>query len=219
MNLYRKNPKADLRTYYPVLLESGIIIVLLIFIVAVKLDLPSETSKADLTTEQEVVQMEDIIQTQQEKKPPPPPRPQVPVEVPNDEIVEETDINLDADMNLDDPLALPPPPEEEEVEENFFLTVEEMPELKGGLASIQKCVNYPERAQKAGIEGRVIVQFIVNEEGKVEENNTKVVRGIGGGADEEAVRCVKKAEFKPGLQRGQTVRVQFSLPVVYNLSN
>lgn len=218
MNFYRKNPKADLRTYYPVFLESGIIIVLLIFIAAVKLDLPSEKNNTNLTAEQEVVQMEDIIQTQQEETPPPPPRPQIPVEVPNDEIVEETEINLNSDMNLDDPLALPPPPEEEE-EENFFLTVEEMPELKGGLASIQRCVNYPERAQKAGIEGRVIVQFIVNEEGKVEGNNTKVVRGIGGGADEEAVRCVKKAEFKPGLQRGQTVRVQFSLPVVYNLTN
>lgn len=218
MNFYRKNPKADLRSYYPVIFETGLIVVLLIFIAAVKLDLPGENNTADLTPEQELVQMEEIIQTQQEEKPPPPPRPQVPVEVPNDEIVEETEINLNADMNLDDPLTLPPAPEEEE-EEQFFLAVEDMPELKGGLASIQNCVKYPERAQKAGIEGRVIVQFIVNEEGKVEGNNTKVVRGIGGGADEEAVRCVKKAEFKPGLQRGQTVRVQFSLPVVYNLSN
>lgn len=219
MNFHRKNPKADLRTYYPVFFEGGLIIVLLIFIAAVKMDIPSEQANADLTTEQEVVQMEEVIQTKQEEKPPPPPRPQVPVEVPDDEIVEDVEINLDADMNLEDPLAMPPPPDQAEEEENFFVSVEEMPQLKGGLASIQQCVNYPEQAQRAGIEGRVIVQFIVNEDGEVEENNTKVVRGIGGGADEEAVRCVKEAEFKPGMQRGQTVRVQFSLPVVYNLSN
>ncbi|MDZ7689728.1 MAG: energy transducer TonB [Balneolaceae bacterium] len=66
------------------------------------------------------------------------------------------------------------------------------------------------------MEGRVIIQFIVNEKGSVEE--PKVVRGIGGGADEEAIRCVKDADFVPGQQRGEPVRVQFSVPVVYNLS-
>lgn len=72
-------------------------------------------------------------------------------------------------------------------------------------------------ARKAGIEGRVVVQFIVNKDGKVESPH--VIRGIGGGADEEALRCVQQSEFEPGYQRGLSVRVQYSLPVVFQLQN
>lgn len=212
----RKKPKADLRNYHTVFLQLGLVVVLLIFIVAMKVEFVSQNPNTDLTEEQEVVKMEDVTQTEQEEKPPPPPRPQVPVEVPNDEIVEDQDINLNADFSQDDKLEMPPPPEEED-EEDFFVAVENMPELKGGLAKLQKKINYPEMARKAGIEGKVIIQFIVNEEGKVE--NPKVIRGIGGGCDKEALRVVKKAEFEPGRQRGNPVRVQFSLPITFRLSN
>ncbi|REL24317.1 TonB family protein [Rhodohalobacter sp. SW132] len=99
--------------------------------------------------------------------------------------------------------------------DDFFVVVEEMPELIGGLASIQQDIRYPEMARRAGIEGRVYIQFIVNEEGDVE--NPQVIRGIGGGADEEALRAVQHAKFKPGIQRGRPVRVQYSLPVVFRL--
>ncbi len=98
---------------------------------------------------------------------------------------------------------------------NYFVAVEDMPELKGGLAGLQKKINYPEMARKAGIEGRVIVQFIVNEQGQVEK--PQIIRGIGGGADEEALRVVKQAEFEPGMQRGKPVRVQYSLPFTFQL--
>lgn len=217
MNIDRKKPKSDLRKYYTVFLEIGLVAVLLIFIVAMKVEFTSDRGDVDLTEEQEVVEMEEIVQTEQQEKPPPPPRPQVPVEVPNDEIIEDQDIDLDADMNLDDPLDMPPPPQEEEEEEDFFVAVEQMPELKGGLGALQQKINYPERARKAGIEGRVVVQFIVTENGKVED--PKVIRGIGGGCDEEALRVVKQAEFEPGQQRGQPVRVQYSLPIIFRLQN
>lgn len=214
----RKKPDADLRKYYTVFLELALLLVLIVFLVATKLELRTVEQDLNLTEEQEVIQMEDIIQTQQEERPPPPPKPQVPVEVPNDEIIEDDEIMLDADFNIDDPLEMPPPPpDEEEDEEDFFIAVEQMPKLIGGQAKLQGCVEYPNRARKAGIEGRVIVQFIVNEEGKVEE--PRVIRGIGGGADEEALRCVKQAEFEPGRQRGNPVRVQYSLPVIYRLQN
>ncbi len=214
----RKKPKSDLRKYYTVFLESGLIVVLIIFLVAMKVDFRGEQKEVDLTEEQEVVKMEEITQTEHKEKPPPPPRPPVPVEVPNDEIVEDQNFDISADLNMGDKLEMPPPPEEEEEEEeDFFVVVEQMPKLKGGLAKLQGCVNYPEMARKAGIEGRVIVQFIVNEKGNVEE--PRVVRGIGGGADKEAVRCVKQADFQPGMQRGNPVRVQYSLPVVFKLQN
>lgn len=101
--------------------------------------------------------------------------------------------------------------------EDYFVVVEEMPELIGGLASIQNEIVYPEEARQAGIQGRVYIQFIVNEQGKVE--NPRVIRGIGGGADEVALEAVKKAEFNPGYQRGEPVAVQYSLPVVFMLSD
>lgn len=101
---------------------------------------------------------------------------------------------------------------------DFFITADDMPELKGGLVSLQKEINYPEVAQKAGIEGKVIVQFIVNEQGQVED--PQVIRGIGGGCDEEALRVVKQAEFKPGKNSsGEPVRVQYTLPITYRLSS
>lgn len=114
----------------------------------------------------------------------------------------------------------PPPPFSENLavnKDNYFVVVEEMPKLIGGLKGIQSKVVYPEMAKRAGIEGRVTLQFIVNENGDVE--NPKVIRGIGGGADEAALEVVSQAKFEPGLQRGKPVRVQFSLPVVFRLTD
>lgn len=215
----RKKPDADLRNYHTVFLEIGLLITLVIFIVAVRLDLTSQATEEVVLDEQEVVEMEEIIQTRQIETPPPPPKQPVPVEVPNDEIIEDVDIDLGGDLDLGGSLDMPPPPPpaEEEEEEDFFVVVEEMPELIGGLAELQQKINYPEMARRAGIEGRVFIQFIVNEKGEVE--NPQVMRGIGGGADEEALRVVKQAKFKPGMQRGRPVRVQYSLPIFFRLQN
>ncbi|HBD42815.1 MAG: energy transducer TonB [Rhodothermaeota bacterium MED-G64] len=213
----RKKPNADLRRFYGVLYQLGLIIALVIFIAAVRFEFRSSPPDEIVLNEQEIVEMEEIIQTRQMETPPPPPRPPVPVEVPNDEIIEDIDINIDADLSLDGPLNLPPPPPPAEDEEDFFTVVENMPELIGGLAGLQSSITYPEMARKAGIEGRVFLQFIVNERGEVE--NPRVIRGIGGGCDEEALKAIQKAKFKPGLQRGRPVRVQYNLPVVFKLQN
>lgn len=104
-----------------------------------------------------------------------------------------------------------------ENDEEVFVVVEQMPELIGGQAGLQSRVQYPTMARRAGIEGRVTVQFIVNENGDVE--NAQVVRGIGGGANEEALRVVNETKFKPGMQRGRPVRVQYSLSINFRLDN
>jgi TonB family protein len=109
------------------------------------------------------------------------------------------------------------PESDSESSDDFFVVVEEMPELIGGLAALQREIRYPETARRAGIEGRVYIQFIVNEQGDVE--NPRVIRGIGGGADEEALRVVSQAKFKPGVQRGRPVSVQYSLPIFFRLAN
>jgi TonB family protein len=118
----------------------------------------------------------------------------------------------------------PPPPRppvpmepEQITNEEVFVVVEQMPELIGGQAALQSKVEYPVMARRAGIEGRVTVQFIVNENGDVE--NAKVVRGIGGGANEEALKTVRQAKFTPGMQRGRPVPVQYSLSVNFRLEN
>ena len=220
----RKSDKANLRNRYPLFIEVGMLLSIGILVLAFRADFSTDQDFEITMQEQETVQMEEIQQTQQVDAPPPPPRPPVPVEVPNDEILQEDDLDLDASLDLDDPIVnLPPPPppaptEDEVVEEEepeIFVIVEEMPELIGGLSSIQQRINYPEIAKKAGVEGRVIVQFVVNEQGDVV--NPEVVRGIGAGCDEEAVRAVMQAKFLPGKQRGKPVRVKMSLPITFKL--
>ncbi len=215
----RKKPDADLRNYYTVYLELGLIITLVIFIVAVRIDITSLGPEEIVLDEQEVIEMEEIIQTRQIETPPPPPRQPVPVEVPNDEIIEDVDIDIGGDLDLGGALSMPPPPPpaEDDPEEDFFVVVEDMPELIGGLGELQRQIRYPEMARRAGIEGRVFIQFIVNERGQVED--PRVIRGIGGGADEEALRVVSQAQFRPGMQRGRPVRVQYSLPIYFRLQN
>lgn len=217
--LEHKKPEADLTRYYTVYLEVGLLAALAIMFVMFKVDFRQDSSFDVQAVEQEAVQTEEVIQTKQVEKPPPPPRPPVPVEVPNDEVIEDEIINLDAELDLDAALDLPPPPppEEEEEEPEIFLVVEKQPELIGGLAKLQKSIKYPELARKAGIEGRVFVQFVVDERGNVV--NPVVIRGIGGGCDEAAVEAVRDAKFKPGMQRGRPVKVQYSLPIVFKLAN
>jgi protein TonB len=143
----------------------------------------------------------------------------VPQEVPNNEVIEDQDVDFDASLDMDESLdtSAPPPDdsEEEEEEQEIFMVVENQPELIGGMKALQESVTYPDFAKKAGIEGRVIVQFVVDEKGNV--TNPKVVRGVHKLLNEEAIKAVKDQKFKPGKQRGKPVKVQMSLPVTFRL--
>lgn len=220
----RRKPEKNLRNYYTVFLEIGLIAALLIMTALARIHFTVSEAEMPTFHEQEAIQMEEIVQTEQQQKAPPPPRPPVPVEVPNDEIFEDVNIDINSELDFEKELDLPSAPpqqaeakQEVEEEEEFFVLVEQMPELIGGLQSLQKEIKYPELAIRANIEGRVYVQFIVNEKGEVED--PKVVRGIGGGCDEEALRVVKMAKFKPGLQRGRPVKVQYNLPIIFRLQS
>ena len=94
------------------------------------------------------------------------------------------------------------------------------PEFPGGYEALLKFlsenIHYPEEAKKEGIEGRVYVTFVVEKDGSI--SGVRVLRDIGGGCGEEAVRVVETMpKWKPGLQRGVPVRVQFNLPVNFKL--
>jgi len=216
----RKKEGADLRKQYPLYVEIGLVLSLALLIVAFRADFSNESSFQVQMEEQETVDMKQIQQTQQEKEPPPPPKPPVPQEVPNNEVIENQDVDFDASLDMDERLDTsqgPPQDEEEEEEEEqeIFMVVENQPELVGGMKALQQSVEYPEFAKKAGIEGRVIVQFVVDEQGDVQD--PKVTRGVHKLLNEEAIRAVKEQKFKPGKQRGQAVKVQMSLPVTFRL--
>jgi TonB family protein len=106
---------------------------------------------------------------------------------------------------------------ENELGTDVFLVVERMPEPIGGMQTIYEKIRYPELARKAGIEGRVVVQFVVDEQGNVV--NPEIIRGIGGGCDEAALNAIRGVQFTPGMQRGRAVKVQFQIPIVFRLNN
>ena len=218
----KKKPKSDLRNYYNLYMEAGFVITLVILLVLFNIKFQANNNENFSQPKQQTVKMKQIVQTHQKKTPPPPPRPQTPVAVPNDQVINDQPINLNAEMNMNKPLNLPPPPKnsgnkKKKKQKQVFVVVEHMPKLIGGLKGLEQKIKYPELARKAGIEGKVYVQFVVNKHGNVE--NAKVVRGIGGGCDKEALKVVRKAHFKPGMQRGRPVNVRYSLPIVFKLQN
>ncbi len=96
--------------------------------------------------------------------------------------------------------------------------VEQMPQFDGDKdAYLQKNLRYPDAARENGIDGRVVVQYVINEDGSV--SDVTLVKGIGGGCDEEAVRVVKTMpKWKPGKQNGKPVKVLFTLPIKFVLN-
>jgi protein TonB len=102
-----------------------------------------------------------------------------------------------------------------------YITPEKMPEFPGGEQALYeflaKNIKYPQAAKDSNIQGKVFVQFVVERDGSI--TNHKVLRDIGGGCGEEAMRVVKMMpKWKPGEIRGQIVRVQYVLPVKYELN-
>ena len=109
-----------------------------------------------------------------------------------------------------------------EAPKEVFRVVEQMPAYPGGPADLLKFlaanINYPKAAKDAGIEGMVVIQYIIEKDGSI--SNAKVVKGIGSGCDEEALRVVNAMpNWVAGKQRGQAVPVQFNLPIRFKLDD
>ena len=101
-----------------------------------------------------------------------------------------------------------------------FASVEVLPEFEGGMAGwseyLSKTLKYPDEAKKNQIQGRVTMSFIVQKEGSL--TDIKVLRGIGSGADEEAIRVLNESpKWKPGIQNGKTVNVAYVMPIFFQL--
>ncbi len=108
-----------------------------------------------------------------------------------------------------------------EEEDKPFLVAEKEPQFPGGEIELMKFLNnnikYPAKAQEAGVQGKVIVNFVVGRDGKI--TRIKVVRGIGFGCDEEAIRVLEKMPpWTPGEMGGKAVPVYFTFPITFRLN-
>jgi len=111
-------------------------------------------------------------------------------------------------------------PEGKEAKVVIFNYVEEMPAFPGGtdafLSFCAQKIQYPEIAKRAGVEGRIFMSFIVSPSGAI--SDVQVVKGIGAGCDEEAVRVVGgMPKWNPGKQNGRPVNVKMSVPIIFRL--
>ena len=104
--------------------------------------------------------------------------------------------------------------------EKVFTVVEQQPEFPGGTAEMYKYlgknIKYPSAASRANVSGRVFMSFVVNTDGSIQD--VQVLKGLGFGCDEEAIRVVKAMpKWKPGKQSGRAVRVKYNLPINFQL--
>ncbi|MGQ8337795.1 energy transducer TonB [Sunxiuqinia sp. A32] len=224
----KKSPKADLESKRSIFVQLGLVLSLGLCLLAFEW-----TSKVDQVSSlgsmnQQEVEDEIIpITRQEEVKPPPPPPPPKVVEVLNivdDETEIEDELEIE-DTEADDETVIDVAPviqeeEEEEEEGQIFFIVEEMPEFPGGELALRKfianAIKYPVIAQENGIMGKVYVNFVVDKDGSV--TNARIARGVDQSLDKEALRVVNNLpKWKPGKQRGKSVRVSYTVPISFVL--
>ena len=226
----KKTSRANLETHRGTFLLMGIVLGIASMFLA--FEWSTETVKLDEEViVQDVLAEEEIEITRRDATPPPPPPPPEPdtpeiIEVVEEEVETRFEINVEDDQSTRQAQAYvpppPPKPREEEVTEEIFMVVEEQPEYPGGQAAMMRFlsdnIRYPVIAQENGIQGRVICNFVVERDGSI--TDVQVVRGVDPSLDREAVRVIQQMpRWSPGKQRGQAVRVRFTLPVVFRLQN
>ncbi|MCA1763438.1 MAG: energy transducer TonB [Cryomorphaceae bacterium] len=218
----KKSNEADLEKRRIPLIIMGVLFSTALVLVA--FEWKTYETKAGSLGELDVDLVEEEIIPVSQQQPPPPPPPPAPttvIDIVEDEkeieeelVVEDLEIDEDTEVEFIEEV------EEEVEEEQVFSIVEEMPSFPGGdealLKFLGKNIKYPAIAKDAGIQGTVYVTFVVDEKGNV--NDVKVLRSIGGGTDEEAIRVVESMpKWKPGKQRGKAVKVQYNLPIRFTL--
>ncbi|MCB2208674.1 MAG: TonB family protein [Bacteroidetes bacterium] len=224
-----KSHNADLENKIFIFREIGLIIALMLVFLAFNLK-SHDKATIDLEVRNSDNITEEIIPItiQEIKQPPPPPATKsVIINIVENTVEVENDIEINADadqetyvpdytptFNIED--------EEEEIieDEEIFVVVESMPSFPGGMNKLmeylQNNLRYPQLAKELNIQGRVFLTFVIKKDGSV--TDIKLLRGIGGGCDEEAIRVVNNMpKWTPGSQRNKPVRVQFNLPVNFRL--
>ena len=227
----KKSVRADLEWRKPVFFQIGLIIALVVIFMAFEFVRATESNTgfkpADIDVPDEIL----IISTTHNEPNTPPPTPPAPQITSILEIVNNTtevgslfiDAGSDPGLSIPDVIVpIPDKPEEIHIPE-IFRVVEESPEFIGGEDARQKFLKdnlvYPKIARETGQEGRVTVEFIVEPNGTL--SNFRIARSAPGAPslDEEALRVAKlMPKWKAGKQRGNAVRVMYTMPIVFTLN-
>jgi len=222
----RKTEKADLENKRGLFLQIGLVVTLAVVLAA--FEWKTYDRQIEIGDGRTALIDEEIAMITEHTPPPPPPPPPLEITtelqiVDDDMVVEE--ILIDADIRQDEVLVAFTAPDivdEEEADEHIiFQVVEDQPGFPGGeearMRFLSNNIRYPAIARESGIQGTVFITFVVERDGSI--TDVQVVRGIGGGCDEEAVRVVRMMpRWTPGKQRGRPVRVQFMMPIRFTLA-
>jgi len=104
---------------------------------------------------------------------------------------------------------------QKEIEAYDPMEVDTLPEIIGGMFALMEGFRYPEEARKEGVEGRVLIGFVVDKNG--DPYNFEVLESVGYGCDEEALRAISSVTFTPALKNGEPVNVHFQAPITFRL--
>ena len=227
----KKTVKADLESKKTVFLQIGLVIALAVTLAAFEYKSYDKQEVSGFGDNKFVDVPEEMVQITQQQNTPPPPAPPATttvINIVNNDAIVEDDFKIDAEADENTQMEQYSAPKvttqvvEEEVSEvEIFTVVEEAPSYPGGdearIKFLQENIKYPQMARESGIAGTVYVTFVVERDGNV--TDVKVMRGIGGGCDEEAIRVIKAMpKWNPGKQRGKPVRVQFNMPIKFTLA-
>ena len=218
--ILRQNPEVSLKLKYPLVLRVSLVFTLIVMIImfsSVPRSGGGERTQTEIRIEIETIDIPVIEQQIEAAKPPS--RPSIPIEVEDDDLLDDVTIEMSTDISSYEAWDAPPPPPEDDGGPRVrFIPYDEAPEPIGGFAAIQRNVVYPEIAQEAGIEGTVVIQAFVNEFGKV--TDCVILKGVPNtGLDEAAIDAIKKTRFKPAKQRDRNVGVYISIPVIFKLQS
>lgn len=225
----KKSERADLERGKSTSLLIGFVMALAVMFVAL------EWTQREVEDDSEIYGVKDVSLNEEmvpitlpEKKTVPPPPAAVTqadiLEIVDDDAEVEEDIMASTEdqvewVDLDeiDYVEVEPEPEEEEI----FMVVEDAPEFPGGtqalLDYLRKNIKYPPICRENGIQGRVLVSFVVNKDGAIVE--PQVVKSVNKQLDQEALRVISTMpNWKPGKQRGKPVRVKYTVPVNFRLN-
>jgi protein TonB len=211
----KKNRYFDLKKNYFILSEIGIICSLLFIIAATNINLGTEINS---NIPDQLPVEPDTLLVLPPVTPPEKVAPQKPMifvvkpedEIPDDEIPEFPEFD-----NVYEKILTPPQEQPETEDEKPVEFLPQMPTIIGGQEALYSKIKYPKIAQDLGIEGRVLVQFIIDKKGNV--TDPEIVRSVHPKLDEEVLRVIKLIKFSPGVQNGVLVRVKMVQMVNFQL--
>lgn len=220
----KKNQKADLKSKSSLFLNLGLTFSVGLVLVAFEWKSPYSGPLKEIGTSSENWVIEDIPLTIQ--TPPPPPPPVATVEIKEvDNQIELDDLEIDIDINLSDSeeiaeVKLNDQPPINETADEIMDFADVTATFKGGMkawyAYLNKNLRYPSLAKRMGIEGTVLVRFVINKDGSVQD--VEVLRALGGGCDEVAMDVIKSSpNWIPGRLKGQIVRTRMVMPIKFKL--